>query len=70
MYELGTPQVSKGLFIAIMTQDGDQWRFTTFYLLVEAPPDSGAPGCTGALAVSGSPCSPLFGLLAGSVTWD
>ena len=27
----GTPQVSKGLFIAIMTQDGDQWRFTTFW---------------------------------------
>ncbi|HJY35621.1 MAG TPA: DUF4440 domain-containing protein, partial [Vicinamibacterales bacterium] len=27
----GTPQVSKGLFIAIMTLDGDQWRFTTFW---------------------------------------
>jgi hypothetical protein len=40
MYELGTPQVSKGLFIAIMTQDGDQWRFTTFWskrLQIAAP---------------------------------
>lgn len=27
----GTPQASKGLFIAIMTDDGGQWKFTTFW---------------------------------------
>ena len=27
----GTPQVSKGLFIAIMTDDDGQWKFTTFW---------------------------------------
>jgi uncharacterized protein (TIGR02246 family) len=27
----GTPQVSKGLFIAIVVDDGGQWRFTTFW---------------------------------------
>jgi uncharacterized protein (TIGR02246 family) len=41
----GTPQVSKGLFIAIMTDDGGQWKFTTFWSkrLQIAPPQAPSP---------------------------